>query len=334
MKPPKESLVFGHTFTDHMFQMDYTGEKGWNNPTITPVEPLNLHPACSVFHYGLACFEGMKAYRSDQGQTLLFRPEKNVERLARSCERLSIPAFDQPEFLDYVKDLVRVDQDWIPQGDGYSLYIRPTVISTEPTLGVGSPNAAKAFVLLSPVGPYYPNGFQPVTLKAETQFSRAFPGGAGDHKVGGNYAPTILPQRLALEQGCDQILWLHDGFLTEAGTMNMFVLYKNGYLVTPPLDGTILPGITRKSILELGNELGVVPVEQKISMVDFLRDIEDGNISECFGAGTAAVVSPIDTIIHENEKIKVPTGDFYTKVWKTLTDIQYGRVESSWSVEL
>jgi len=261
-KLPNEELLFGKTFTDHLLEIDWDSENGWSAPQIIPFDDLKIHPAASSLHYGLQCFEGMKAYVDDNSDVRLFRPDKNMERMNTSCERLFLPNFDGEELTECIKELIKVDRSWIPEGEGYSLYIRPTAISTHPYLGVTKPENAKVFVILSPVGPYYPSGFAPVKLFADNRNVRAWPGGIGYAKAGGNYAPTIGPQTEAAEKGYSQVLWLfgEDDQVTEVGTMNMFTFWINEEgekeLVTAPLDGTILPGVTRDSILQLAREWG------------------------------------------------------------------------------
>ena len=228
-KIPKEKLTFGTSFSDHMLEIDWCKVNGWHAPVIRPYGDLHLDPAASVFHYALECFEGMKAYVDTKGQVRLFRPDLNMKRMNNSMKRLFLPTFNEDGFLDCIKELVRLDRDWIPTGDGYSLYIRPTGISTHPYIGVGASDYAKLFVILSPVGPYYPEGFNPVRLYADDKYVRAWPGGTGDTKIGGNYGPTIMPQMEAAKKGYSQILWLfgEEHYMTEVGTMNLFVHWVN-----------------------------------------------------------------------------------------------------------
>jgi branched-chain amino acid aminotransferase len=348
-KLPKEDLVFGGSFSDHQLEIDWDAEAGWHAPQIKPSGPLELHPAASSLHYAMQCFEGMKCYVDAEGNLRLFRPDLNMVRMNRSMARLHLPTFDGDQFIECLKELLRVERDWVPAGDGYSLYIRPTGISTHPFLGVGPSQNAKLFAILSPVGPYYPEGFKPVTLKAETQYVRAWPGGTGDAKVGGNYGPTIQPQMKAAEKGYSQVLWLFgdDLEVTEVGTMNMFVFWTNAEtgrkeLRTAPLDGTILPGVTRQSVLDLAREWGEFDVvEETFTMPELALALDEGRVEECFGCGTAAVVSPICKIGFNGRDYDVPidpdddaalAGKLTQRVWDTICDIQYGRVESPWSV--
>ena len=346
---PKEELVFGKTFTDHMLEIDWTKEGGWAAPKISPITDLRIHPAASSLHYGLQCFEGMKAYVDANGGVRLFRPDKNMERMNTSCKRLFLPEFDGEALTECIKQLIKVDRDWIPEGDGFSLYIRPTAVSTHPYLGVCAAEASKIFVILSPVGPYYPEGFAPVKLFADNKNVRAWPGGIGYTKSGGNYAPTIGPQTDVAAKGYSQVLWLfgEDDQVTEVGTMNMFTFWINEdgekELITAPLgDGTILPGVTRDSILELARGWGEFKVsERTYNMAELTRALDDGRVIECFGSGTAAVVSPIELISYKGKEYQVPlsatnpeqpAGDLTQRVWDSIIDIQYGKVEHEWSV--
>ncbi|KAG9094351.1 hypothetical protein FS749_012636 [Ceratobasidium sp. UAMH 11750] len=305
--PAASSLVFGHTFTDHMIAIPWNIMGGWGTPTIIPYGPLALDPSVTVLHYAQTLFEGMKAYRDEHGKVTLFRPDMNMKRMNKSAARLALPTFNGDALLDIIKTLVKLDSHWIPQEPGHSLYIRPTLIGTQRALGVAPPNEALLFVICSPVGPYYKNGFKPVRLLATTEYVRAAPRGTGGYKLGANYAPGVVPQVLAAEQGYDQILWLHDeeDYLTEVGTMNLLVALKNKdgrtELVTPPLDDLILPGVTRDSILCLARDHvsgkakipglpdDLIVSERPITMGEVKAAAESGNLLEVFGAGTAAI---------------------------------------------
>ena len=351
-KLPNEKLKFGATFTDHMLEIDWDASKGWAAPSISPYHKFELDPAASVFHYALECFEGMKAYLDDEGSIRLFRPEMNMRRMAKSMARLGFPELDQDAYLECNKELLKLEKDWIPRGEGFSLYIRPTAISTHPFLGVDRASQVKLYTILSPVGPYYPEGFKPVTLYADKANVRAWPGGTGDTKIGPNYAPTIYPQMRAMQKGYSQVLWLFGdkdgGYVTEVGTMNIFVLMKNEAgeteLVTPPLDGTILPGVTRDSILELARSWGDFGVSERLFTISELtRAIQEGRLLEAFGAGTAAVVSPIRRIHFDGVDYDVPldpsdpnagAGPVTKRFWDTITGIQYGRIPHEWSQKL
>lgn len=344
-KVPKEELTFGTTFTDHMLICDWDAEAGWLAPRIVPFGDMPMHPAVSSLHYALQAFEGMKAYKDSEGNVRMFRPDMNMKRLNTSVERLSMPAFDGDSLTELMKELLRVDKDWVPDGDGYSLYIRPTAISTHPFLGVGAPKMARIYVILSPVGPYYPTGFKPVSLYADNKNVRAWPGGVGFTKCGGNYAPTINPQSEAAKKGFQQVLWLYGDAdeVTEVGTMNMFTLWVNEEgekeLITAPLDGTILPGVTRDSILQLSRNLGEFKVSEKTyTMPQLAKAIDEGRVIDCFGAGTAAVVSPIKSINYKGKDYLLPEqqtlGPYAKRMWDAITDIQYGRIEKEWSVKV
>ncbi|ETW09927.1 branched-chain amino acid aminotransferase [Aphanomyces invadans] len=346
-KTPKEKLTFGTTFSDHLLEIDWDKNSGWGAPLIRPYGPLAIDPAASSLHYALQCFEGMKAYIDSKGKIRLFRPDLNMKRMNNSMERLFLPTFDSDELIECLKKLILLDKSWIPEGDGYSLYIRPTGVSTHPFIGVGASSKAKVYVILSPVGPYYPEGFNPVKLFADDKYVRAWPGGTGNTKVGGNYGPTIMPQMEAAKKGYSQILWLfgEDHLVTEAGTMNLFVFWINEQgekeLVTAPLTrGDILPGVTRQSILEMTRGWGEFKVtEHTITMPAIVKAQQEGRLLEVFGSGTAAVISPVQLINYNGKDVNVPldapdgkSGQLTKRIWNEMTDIQYGRVEHPWSV--
>lgn len=346
--PPKEKLVFGHTFTDHMLEADWTAGAGWGAPRIGPFHDLQMHPAASSLHYGLQCFEGMKAYIGVDGALRMFRPDMNMSRMRSSCERVSLPDFDGDAFLDCIKELLKVERAWVPQGVGFSLYIRPTAISTHPFLGVAGPEASKLFVILSPVGPYYKSGFAPVQLYADPVHVRAWRGGTGDAKVGGNYAGGIRIAAQAAAKGYSQVLWLSgdDHQVTEVGTMNQFWFLhrKDGgrELLTADLDGTVLPGVTRDSILQLARQWGEFDVsERHYTIAEITEAIDEGRMIESFGTGTAAIVSPVDRIGYDGRDYNIPLdpdnasagiGKLTKRFADTLLDIQYGKTEHEWSV--
>ncbi|KAJ2767341.1 branched-chain-amino-acid transaminase bat2 [Coemansia nantahalensis] len=345
---PKEDLVFGHTFSDHMLAVEWTTRDGWGRPQIKPYGPLQLDPSCSVFHYAFECFEGLKAYRDAAGKIRLFRPEMNMARMNDSASRLYLPQFDGAEAIECIKELLRVDQRWVPDGRGYSLYLRPTLIATENTLGVHRAHSALLYVIASPCGPYFPTGFKAISLYCDETNVRAWPGGVGNRKVGANYAPSIKPQAEAERKGYQQILWTigEDHELMEVGTMNLFVYWRNEAgereLVTPPLDGTILPGVTRDSILELARSWDEVKVsERKVSMKQVAKASDEGRLLEIFGAGTACVVTPVRRVFYQGRDYDVPldpanpesqAGPLAARVYETLQAIQYGDKPSKWSV--
>lgn len=348
-RPKNEDLKFGVTLSDHMLMIEWNQSQQWCPPRIVPTQDLKISPAASSLHYGLECFEGMKAYKSIPDQNLLlFRPDLNMQRLSNSMERLHMPGhdFDQAELLECIKALVRLDKDWIPYGDGYSLYIRPTVIATHKFLGLAAPESLLLFCITSPVGPYYKSGFNPVRLTADTSYVRAWPGGTGNCKVGGNYAPTMKPQADAVKEGYSQVLWLfgEDDSITEVGAMNIFFLLEDAdtgrrQLVTPPLTrGDILPGVTRRSILELTKSWGEFDVMERFPTMPEIRDAaEAGRLVEAFGAGTAAVVTPIECIKYKGVDVEIPaTGHLTQRIWDELTGIQYGKIPGpeGWCVEL
>ncbi|XP_070306659.1 branched-chain-amino-acid aminotransferase, mitochondrial isoform X1 [Odocoileus virginianus] len=339
---PSQPLLFGNTFTDHMLMVEWNQEKGWGQPRIQPFQNLTLHPACSALHYSLQLFEGMKAFKGGDQRVRLFRPWLNMERMLRSALRLCLPGFDKIELLECIRRLVEVDQDWVPGSVGASLYVRPVLIGNEPSLGVGYPTQALLFVILSPVGTYFSgDSLKPVSLLADPSFIRAWVGGVGNFKVGGNYGPTVLVQQEAQKKGCEQVLWLYgpDHELTEVGTMNIFVFwtYEDGVLelVTPPLDGIILPGVVRQSLLDLARTWGEFRVvERKITMKEFLRALEDGRVQEVFGSGTACQICPVHQILYQGKHFHIPTMEngpqLILRFYKELKAIQYGSKAHEW----
>jgi len=346
-KEKYENLKFGHTFSDHMLEVDWKEGEGWGVPKIRPFGNLSLHPAASSLHYGLQCFEGMKAYKDAQGNARLFRPEMNMHRINSSAKRLLLPTIDTEQAMLCLKELVRIDKDWIPDKDGYSLYIRPTLISTTNYLGVAPPSEAKFFIICSPVGPYYPTGFNPVKLLADPKYVRAWPGGTGNIKCGGNYAAGILPQREAAAKGYQQLLWLfgENHEVTEVGTMNQFWYWYNkdgkAELVTAPLDGTILPGVTRDSVIQLAKSWGIPVREEKYTITEVIDAIKENRMIEAFGTGTAAIVSPVKALGFMGVDYDIPldkedptakAGKLTRRIMSAITDIQYGRVPHPWSV--
>lgn len=340
-KPDPEQLNFGRYFTDHMFILDYVEGNGWHNPRIVPYQPITLDPASIVFHYGQTVFEGLKAYVTDQNEVRLFRPNKNMERLNRSNDRMCIPRIDEEFALDAIKQLVSVDKEWIPTAPGTSLYIRPFIISTEPYLGVAPSTRYQFIVILSPVGAYYKEGINPVKIAVESDFVRAVKGGTGEAKTAGNYASSLKAQELVAKQGYAQVLWL-DGlekkYIEEVGSMNVFFKI-NGEVVTPELNGSILEGVTRNSVIQLLNHWGIPVSEKKISMDDILQAYKEGQLEEAFGAGTAAVISPIGELAWHNERMVIndaKTGNLSKKLYDTLTGIQYGTEQDhfGWTVPI
>ncbi|MGP4069145.1 branched-chain amino acid aminotransferase [Halobacillus sp. B29] len=340
-KPDSGQIPFGRTFTDHMFVMDYEESKGWHEPRIVPYEPLTLDPAAMIFHYGQTVFEGLKAYRTDDGRVLLFRPEKNFERLNLSSERLSIPPIDEEAVMGYLKKLIDLERDWVPEFEGTSLYIRPFIIATEPSLAVAPSKMYKFMIILSPVGPYFSGGIRPVTINVEEEFTRAVKGGTGMAKTAGNYSSGYQAQAKASKEGNADVLWL-DGvekrYIEEVGSMNIFFRI-DGEIVTPALSGSILRGITRTSILELLKEWGWTVNERRISIEELYQYYEEGKLEEAFGAGTAAVISPVGEFNWLGKKMVVNNheiGPVAQKLYDTVTGIQRGRKEDDhgWTVEI
>jgi len=330
-----DSLLFGRTFAPHIFEMNYDEELGgWHSPTIKNFSNLNLNPAAMVLHYGQSIFEGMKAYKQESGKIALFRPEENMARLNRSAKKMCIPQIDEEFVLSALKELIKLDQDWIPTKDGFALYIRPVVFGTDPVLGVKASDGYKFLIILSPVGPYYPQGFKPVPIFVSTEHVRAVRGGVGDCKTAGNYAASLSAQRDAKKLGFTQVLFLdaiERKYVEEVGAMNFFVQFKDE-IATPNLSGSILPGITRKSVIQILRDWGYNVNERQISIDEIIDAHKNGNLVELFGTGTAAVISSIsrlkylDTEIHFSDE---HPGELGTKLYKELTDIQYGRKEDT-----
>lgn len=343
-----EDLVFGATFTDHMLTIEWDKTAGWLEPKITPYQNLSLDPATCVFHYAFECFEGMKAYKDSKGQIRLFRPDKNMARFNKSAARIALPNFESAALIDLIGRFAKLESRFIPEQKGYSLYLRPTMIGTQKTLGVGPPGSALLYVIASPVGPYYPTGFKAVSLEATDYAVRAWPGGVGDSKLGANYAPCIVPQREAMSRGFQQNLWLfgEEEYVTEVGTMNLFAAVRNKEtgqkeLLTAPLDGTILEGVTRDSVLALARERlepeGWAVSERKFTMKQLADASEEGRLIEVFGAGTAAIVSPVRAISWKGKLVDCglkdgqEAGEIALRVKNWMEAIQYGDEEHVWS---
>ena len=341
-KPADESaLGFGRIFTDHMFLMDYEAGRGWHDARIVPYGSFAIDPAAMVLHYGQAIFEGTKCYRRADGGLQLFRPGDNLARMSRSAERMCMPKLDEETALEGLKQLIRVDADWVPHKEGTSLYIRPTMISMDVGLGVHASKKYLFFIILSPVGAYYKEGLKPVSIYVEDEYVRAVRGGVGFTKCAGNYAASILAGDIAEQKGFSQVLWL-DGveqkYVEEVGSMNMMFAYGNK-IVTPRLNGSILPGITRDSVLKLARQLGFEAEEGRLDINEIFADAKSGKLTEAFGTGTAAVISPVGTLALKNEKVVLGDGGIgkiSQKLYDTLTGIQYGRLpdENGWIVKL
>jgi branched-chain amino acid aminotransferase len=340
-KPDSDKLEFGKYFTDHMFIMNYDEGEGWHDARIVPYQPISLDPSCMVFHYGQTVFEGLKAYFTKDEQVLLFRPDRNFKRLNQSNDRLCIPQIDEEFALEALKQLLTIDRDWIPKAEGTSLYIRPFIISTEPYLGVAPSSHYLFMIILSPVGSYYKEGINPVKIAVEQHYVRAVAGGTGTAKTGGNYASSLKAQEESGKKGYSQVLWL-DGkenkYIEEVGSMNIFFKI-NGEVITPALNGSILEGVTRDSIIQLLKHWNVPVVERKISINDVVQAHKEGLLEEAFGTGTAAVISPIGEFFWKDEKMLVNNGNIgklTQDLYDTLTGIQNGTRPDpfGWAVKL
>ncbi|MBE5947852.1 MAG: branched-chain amino acid aminotransferase [Lachnospiraceae bacterium] len=334
-------LTFGTIFTDHMFVMNYTKGQGWHDARVVPYAPISLEPSAMVFHYGQEMFEGLKAYKTDDGRTLLFRPEKNIERANRTNERICIPTIPEEDFLQAIKAVVKTDEKWIPTKPGTSLYIRPFIIATDPFLGVRPSDTYLFIIILSPVGAYYPEGLNPVKIWIEDEYVRAVRGGVGEAKTGANYVASMKAQDKAHAEGYSQVLWL-DGverkYIEEVGAMNIFFKI-DGTVITPALNGSILPGVTRNSVVALCKKWGVPVEERRISIQEIYEAHKSGKLEEVFGTGTAAVISPVGTLRWEDHIMQVQDGgigEFSQRFYDTVTGIQTGKVadDLGWTVEV
>ena len=341
-KPDQTKLGFGRYFTDHMFVMDYTEGKGWHDPRIVPFGDISLSPAAMVLHYGQEMFEGLKAYYAPDGRILLFRPQKNIERMNETNRRLCIPEVDPDDILFALKEILKTDRDWVPKLPGTSLYIRPFIFATDPFLGVRISKTYKFMIILSPVGAYYESGINPVKIYVEREYVRAVKGGTGRAKVGGNYAASLIGQKKAAELGYAQVLWLdgvHRKYVDEVGAMNVFFVI-DGEIHTPSLeDGSILPGVTRASCIELLRDWGYTVVERKIAFDEIVQANAAGKLNEAFGTGTAAVISPIGELCDGGEQIILnegKIGPIAQRLYDELTAIQWGKVPDTrgWSVPI
>ena len=341
-KPADESkLGFGQIFTDHMFLMDYTKGEGWHDPRIVPYQPFSLDPATVVLHYAQELFEGLKAYRTAAGDIQLFRPDCNAQRCIDSCDRMCVPPVPVEDFAQAVEALVRVDRDWVPHTDGASLYIRPFIFATDVGLGVHASKHYTFCIICSPSGAYYAEGLDPVRIYVEDEYIRAAPGLTGFTKCGGNYAASIKAGELAEEQGYAQVLWL-DGvekkYVEEVGAMNIFFKI-DGKLYTAACVGTVLPGVTRRSVIELCRDWGYEVVEGKLAIADIMAAAKEGKLEEVFGTGTAAVVSPVKELKWKDEVAYISggkIGPLTQKLYDTLTGIQWGKLPDTkgWTVKV
>ena len=336
-----EPLGFGKIFTDHMFIMDYETGKGWHDARIVPFQNLSVSPACASFHYGQTMFEGMKAYKGEDGKFYVFRPDMNAKRTNETNKRICIPQLPEEDFVEAVKAIVSVDKDWIPDAPGTSLYIRPFIIATDEYLGVKPSDHYLFMIILSPSGAYYSSGLDPVGIWIEDEYVRAVRGGMGFAKTGGNYACSLIGQVKAHDDGYSQVLWL-DGverkYIEEVGAMNIFFKI-NGKIVTPMLSGSILPGITRNSVITICKDWGMEVEERKISVDELIDAQKSGALEEVFGTGTAAVISPVGKLRYKDDVMTIGDGgigEISQKLYDTVTGIQLGKIEDkfNWRVEI
>lgn len=327
----ESQLGFGKIFTDRMFIAEWKVGQGWVDARIEPYAPFSLDPACLVLHYAQEIFEGLKAYKWSDGSIALFRPEMNARRFNLSADRMCMPEVPEELFLAAVSELVKIESEWIPVSSGTSLYIRPTMIAVEPVLGVKPSDHYYFYIILSPVGAYYAGGFNPVKIMVEDKYVRAVPGGTGEAKTGGNYASSLKAGLEAKKKGFDQVLWLdalERRYIEEVGAMNMFFAYGNR-VVTAPLEGSILNGVTRNSVICLSSKLGFTVEERKIDIDTIMTDIQSGAITEAFGSGTAAVITPVGALCYRelNQSIGAGgVGNLTQKLYDTLTGIQTGAI--------
>ncbi len=340
-KPDQNNLGFGTIFTDHMFEMNYDPDKGWHDGKVVPYAPICLDPSAMVFHYGQEMFEGLKAYKGKDGKIVLFRPEKNAQRTNVTNLRMCMPQIDEALMVEAIKTIVSVEQDWIPEAEGTSLYIRPFIIATDPYLGVRPSHTYKFFIILSPVGAYYKGGLQPTKIFVEDEYVRAAVGGTGYAKVGGNYAASLKAQEKAQSKGYNQVLWL-DGverkYVEEIGTSNAFFKI-DGEVFTSPLTGSILPGITRDSVIHLLKHWGMKLTEKRLTIQEVYDAHAEGKLEEVFATGTAAVISPVGELSWMDKVITINNneiGDLSQKLYDTITGIQTGKVEDefNWVIEV
>ncbi len=325
-----KNLGFGEVFSDHMFSMDYENGE-WINPRIEPYGKIEFEPAMCTLHYAQAVFEGLKAFHVRDGSINIFRPEKNLERMNRSNERMCIPTIDKDMFFDAMTELLKLERDWIPKDTGHSLYIRPFIFGTENFLGVHPSSTYRFMIILSPVGAYYKEGFNPVSLLVPEEYVRAVKGGVGESKTAGNYAASLLPAEIAQEKGFTQVLWLdgeHHKYIDEVGTMNIFFVIDDE-VITPPLEGSILPGVTRDTVLDLTKSWGMKVNERRISIDELIQSSKEGRLQEVFGTGTAAVISPVDEIQYRETNINInhgQIGPIARRLFDEITGIHYGEI--------
>jgi branched-chain amino acid aminotransferase len=340
-KPKDGELGFGQIFTDHMFLADFEEEKGWYDPRVEPYGPLALDPAAAVLHYAQAVFDGLKAFRGVDDKIRLFRPQKHVERMNNSARRMSIPPLDPELALRSIVTLVGLDREWVPRTIGTSLYVRPVILASEPFLGVRPAKSFVYYVILSPVGAYYPEGMAPVKIRVEEKYVRAVDGGLGHAKTGANYAASLMAGEEAKHEGFTQVLWLdgvHRRYIDEVGTMNIMVKIGDE-VITPALGGTILPGVTRDSVLTLLRDWGVKATERQIAIDEVVEAHKQGRLEEVFGTGTAAVISPVGELAYRGEKMTIHggrIGPLTQRLYDAIVGIQYGKSPDPhrWTVEV
>jgi len=339
--PEDSDLTFGTIFTDHMFNMDYDQENGWHNPRIEPYQPIVMDPSTMVLHYGQSIFEGLKAFKTAAGRIQVFRPDQNFARFNRSAHKLCIPELDEKFALKAMMELLKADQHWVPSTPGTSLYIRPTIIAMDPYIGVRASYTYRFFIIMSPVGAYYKEGFNPVKIWVTDQYVRAVRGGMGEVKTAGNYAASIYAGEEAHRRGYTQVLWL-DGvelkYIEEVGSMNIFFVIDDE-IITPALSGSILSGITRNTVKLLAEKWGHPVTERRISIDELIAAHDAGKLQEMFGSGTAAVISPVGEMMYKDKTMKIGDGNvgkWSRKFFKAITDIQYGITEDTdgWNLPL
>lgn len=340
-RPEPDKLGFGKYFSDHMFTMKYKEGKGWYDPVIEPYHHLVLDPTAMCFHYGQEIFEGLKAYRGGADEIYLFRPLENIRRMNLSAARLCMAQIDEEIFFEALKKLITIDSSWVPKEKGSSLYIRPTLIATEAALGVHPSDEYLFFIITGPVAAYYAQGFSPTKIYVSSEYVRAAPGGTGAVKAAGNYAASLYATSIAVDMGYTQVLWLdarENKYVEEVGTSNIFFLIGDE-LITPPLGGTILPGVTRDSVIRLATHLGVNVVQRPLAIDEVIRAMEAGNLKESFASGTAAVISPVGHIFYRGKEYAInggKTGELSQKLFNEILQIQYGIKEDpfGWRVRV
>ena len=333
-----ENLKFGKLFSDHMLEMHYK-DGVWNEPTVKPYSTIAIHPSLHALHYGQSVFEGMKAYYSSEGTINIFRPWAHFERLTNSCRRMCMPEVPEDIFLNGLKKLVELDWPWVPKTFGHALYIRPLMFASQEYIAAVEANEYRFYVITSPVAAYYESGFKPVKLTTSENYVRAVSGGTGSAKAAGNYGGSFLPARLAKERGFTQVLWLdakEGRYVEEVGTMNIFFLMGDT-LVTPELDGAILPGVIRRSVIQIAQDWGMEVQERKISIDEVMAGYESGQLKEVFGTGTAAVIAPVGLIDHQKTELRFDMeniGPFAQKMYQEITGIQYGKTDDRYGWNL